>query len=527
MTSGERMPSPNSPMAVARVLAGEHQHLDSLTLRHWRGAWMTWTGSEWIEHEHAALRSQLYKRLEACHYLDRKGEPTSWLPNKTKVTNLLEALAAVVHLPETVEPPTWSPRRDVDPPGTCVACTNGVLEVHTRTLHQPTPRYFNTVAVPFPYYADAPEPRRWLDFLDQVWPDDPESVAALQEWFGYVISGRTDLQKMLMLVGPTRSGKGTIARILAQLAGSVAGPTLLSLGTDFGLAPLLGKSLAIVSDARLGKGQHVQVVVERLLSISGEDILDVNRKYREQWTGKLGTRVMILSNEIPQFGDESAAISGRFVVLSMTESFLGREDHELYAALRAELPGILEWALCGLDRLAECGTFTDSVAGSDAARTMRDLASPISAFVQERCEVGPTYMTPVDTVWAAWKDWAEAAGVYRSSRQWLGRGLRAAAPRVRTTQPRDANGQQFRAFTGIRLLDTQRHGETRDYGSYRTYEKEGQQAPINGIEPGFPEMSGSALHARQGICPSCDGLGGDHLPGCPAVADRDPREDPA
>ena len=59
---------------------------------------------------------------------------------------------------------------------------------------------------------------------------------------------------MLLLIGPTRSGKGTIARMLTALIGSghVAGPTLASLGTNFGLSPLLGKPLAIISDARLG-----------------------------------------------------------------------------------------------------------------------------------------------------------------------------------------------------------------------------------------------------------------------------------
>lgn len=499
---------------------------------------MTWTGSHWIEFEHAALRSETYKRLEGCHYLDKTSEPTSWLPNKPKITNLLEALAAVIHLPEATEPPTWVPRYDTDPSGTCVACSNGILEVATRTLHTPTPRHFTTVAVPFPYKPDPSQPRRWLAFLSQLWPGDPQSIAALQEWFGYILSGRTDLHKMLMLVGPTRSGKGTIARILAQLAGSVAGPTLLSLGTDFGLAPLLGKSLAIVSDARLGRGNHIQVVVERLLSISGEDILDVNRKYREQWTGKLGTRVMILSNEIPQFGDESAAISGRFVVLSMNETFLGREDHALYESLCGELPGILEWALQGLDRLTAHGSFTDSEAGSDAARTMRDLASPISAFIQDRCEIGTDHTTPVDAVWSAWKQWAEDAGVGKSSRQWLGRSIRAASPRVRTAQPRDENGQQYRAFVGIRLVDahthadeagngqtstpplnwddTHRHGEKRESDEKRARKETGLWTPSGDIEPGFQDLSVSAFQepADQGACPSCDGFG-SHLPGCP------------
>ena len=135
-----------------------------------------------------------------------------------------------------------------------------MLYVASRELLKLTPRFFNRVAVPFEYESAAPEPIRWLKFLDQLWPDDPESIAALQEFFGYVLSGRTDLHKIMLLIGPTRSGKGTIARVLERLLGkgNVAGPTLASLGTNFGLSPLLGKPLAVVSDARLAGGNSTK-----------------------------------------------------------------------------------------------------------------------------------------------------------------------------------------------------------------------------------------------------------------------------
>ena len=70
----------------------------------------------------------------------------------------------------------------------------------------------------------------------------------------------------MMLVGPKRSGKGTIARILTDLIGkaNVAGPTLSGLGTNFGLAPLIGKPLAIIDDARLSGKADASVIAERL-----------------------------------------------------------------------------------------------------------------------------------------------------------------------------------------------------------------------------------------------------------------------
>ena len=125
----------------------------------------------------------------------------------------------------------------------------------------------------------------------------------LGEWFGYVVSGRLDLHKILLMVGPTRGGKGVIARVLSAMIGkrNVCGPTLNSLGGDFGLAPLIGKSLAVISDARF-VGKNSNVVVERLLSISGEDTLTVNIKYREQWTGKLPCRLHVISQRTAAAG---------------------------------------------------------------------------------------------------------------------------------------------------------------------------------------------------------------------------------
>ena len=114
----------------------------------------------------------------------------------------------------------------------------------------------------------------------------------------------------------------------------MAGPTLSSLAQNFGLAPLIGKPLAIISDARLGGRADVQVVVERLLSITGEDWLSIDRKFLPAWNGQLPTRFVILTNELPKLGDASGAIASRFIVLRLIQSFYGQEDQSLTAETR-------------------------------------------------------------------------------------------------------------------------------------------------------------------------------------------------
>ena len=46
------------------------------------------------------------------------------------------------------------------------ACTAvSLLHAETLKVHKLTPQFFGLVSVPFGYDADAPEPKRWLEFL--------------------------------------------------------------------------------------------------------------------------------------------------------------------------------------------------------------------------------------------------------------------------------------------------------------------------------------------------------------------------
>ena len=213
------------------------------------------------------------------------------------------------------------------------------------------------------------------------------------------------------------------------------------------MAPLIGKSLAVVADMRIS-GRDTSVVVERLLSISGEDTLTVNRKYRDQWTGKLSARIHVISNELPKLGDASAAIIGRFIMLVTTRSWLGNEDRTLEPDLQTELTGILNWALAGLERLilTNGNRFTHVEAGLEALTVMRDLASPVAAFVRERCVVKPDREVMIDELYAAYKRWAEDNGHSKKEKSTFGRDLRAAASSVKTKRPRHGQTDQRPTF---------------------------------------------------------------------------------
>ncbi len=269
------------------------------------------------------VRADLYAFLDGARRPGKApGASLPFDPNSDKVKNVHDALKALVHLPSERAPPCWV--GGGEEAGPIMPCRNGLLRIADGALLPHSADYFNTAAADFDYDPAAPQPAEWLRFLASLWPDDIESINTLQEMIGYILSGDGGHHKMFLLIGPTRSGKGTIGRILVKLLGGRGhvGVPLANLAGTFGLQPLLGKMLALVPDARLSGRSHT--IVERLLAISGQDDLTVERKNTTSITVRLPARFVFLTNVLPALADPSGTVAKRFIVLTMMNSFFGR-----------------------------------------------------------------------------------------------------------------------------------------------------------------------------------------------------------
>ena len=447
---------PGSPLESARAyIERERPHL-----LHHNDDWLAYNVSAYAYVEDGTMRSDLYAFLERAFLPISKEDQQKGItsnppynPTSAKVSNVLDALKAAAHRArDSFVPPCWLDG-DGPPPRELIAVRNGLLHLPTGELFDSTPRFFTRNALAFAYDAAAPTPARWLEFLASIWPDETDAVTLLQEVFGYLITPDTAQQKIFLMIGPTRSGKGTIARVLTELVGppNISAPSLSSLGDTHGAESLLGKQLAILSDVRLdGKANHA-AIAEWLLRISGEDAVTVPRKYKSAWEGRLSARFLLLSNMMPRFSDASPALANRFVPLLMTESFLGREDPDLTDKLLAELPGILNWSIEGWRRLRARGRFDLPQSARDAIQQLVELASPVATFIRERCEFDAEAATPKDDLFAEWKTWCEANNVLQGELNVFSRNLLAATSgRVASAKLRD-DGERVRVFRGIQL----------------------------------------------------------------------------
>lgn len=449
------------PLDLARCLQQRHYKVrEHATLVRWAHAWWTYDGIRFTEIDDEWLARAVYKFLdvvevEVIEETDggrtlRRKRITARAKTASEVTRAL--LGVVPMLGPNM--PQWTARLDGEPAAEqLVACTNGLLDMESLRVIEPTPRFFATTALGCAWDPAAPEPVEWLAFLRSIWGDDEESIRTLRQIFGYFLTADTSQQKLFALVGPKRSGKGTIARILKALLGTdaVVNPTLDSLERPFGLAAFVGKSLAIIGDARLGGRSEQATVVERLLSISGEDPILIDRKNRDPVNVRLRTRVLLISNELPRLYDASGALASRFVILQMTRSFYGAEDTGLEQKLLAELPGILRWAMDGRRDLAESGRFCEPAASLQAADDLLLASSPVTAFLRDLCVVDEMAWVECGTLYSRYQGWCESNGNKPTSAQGFGRDLRAVVPGLSTTQPRLNGGQRERRYHGIGL----------------------------------------------------------------------------
>lgn len=450
---------PSRTRPVAEVFINEFYTLNGQkTLRLYAGQFFKWNGRCWTPFDADEIKAEILRFLTDDVAVEQIKESRSY-SNEVSYTHfpavernareVLSAVQGLVRLPKGTEPNSWigegEPPYD---PGNLIFGPTKVYDWKNRTFRNPNPGWFNLSCLPIDVDMKAPRPRRFQRFLKELFGDDREAVECLEEYLGLLLTCITLFQKMLLIVGPKRSGKGTLQRLIAAILGleNISSPRTSDFASRFGLQDLIGKLLAVVSDARFS-GRDIQKAIEVMLNITGEDFITIDKKFKEPVTLRLPTRIMILSNEEPRLPDASGAIISRFLVLKLNNSFYGREDIHLEQKLRAELPGILKILVRGLQRLMKRGSFIQPRSGQETLAEMSKLGNPVEAFVQERCEIGVGLRCSIGILCTAWKEWCLGNGIAPGPDNIFCRNLRAFTSLVR----RDGGNENF--YEGIALVD--------------------------------------------------------------------------
>lgn len=409
--------------------------------------WLIWNGSRWVVDD-VRFVIELAKATAKSIY----GEAAT-----ATTRELGDALAKHAHrsldvarIKAMIELAASDPRivvraADLDRHDHLLGVANGVVDLRTGKLRPARPEDLITRHSPVAYDPKAKCPT-WHRFLNRVTNSnrhltpnrrhDPgrKLAAYLQRAVGYALSGSTDEQVLFFLYGAGANGKTTFLKIVEE----VLGPELTrqlpydslverkqprSSSND--VARLHGARAAFTSEVEDGTSIAESLVKQ----LTGGEAISARFLYAEYFEFVPKFKLFIAGNHKPIIKGDDHGIWRRLQLVPFEVTIPeAQRDPRLLEKLRAELPGILAWAIRGhrrwlKERLAPPTLVTDAV------KEYRDEMDLLGEWIKDCCDVGPGKVLPARDGYRSYEQWAQANGLRPMSSPIFGRRLKERFPR--------------------------------------------------------------------------------------------------
>ncbi|WP_018126145.1 phage/plasmid primase, P4 family [Desulfovibrio oxyclinae] len=316
--------------------------------------------------------------------------------------------------------------------------------------------YLATVQLGVDFKPDSDrECSRWLSFLEET-VQTPEAIMQLQEFAGYCLTREVRFGKCLLLLGPGSDGKSTFLKILRSLVGpeNCSAVRFQDLDDQFQRVALYGKQLNISTE--VGSDAMESSMFKALVT---GDPVQAAFKHKDVFEFVPYCKLAFAANRLPRVLDNSDGFYRRVLPVQFKVQYLDgdpRQDKHLEEKLLAELDEIFLWALEGLRRLREQGSFTDCEETRLLVGDYKRLNNPVQAFIEECCEVGEGATVRKDEAYKAYREFCKDGGYKALSKENLFRDLKStvAGMGMQLTESRPRSEGRKRVLSGIRVLSS-------------------------------------------------------------------------
>jgi putative DNA primase/helicase len=213
-----------------------------------------------------------------------------------------------------------------------------------------------------------------------------EQIDLLQEVMGAVALGTMARhEKVLLLKGPGRSGKSTIAKIIEHLVPSDARSAVspFKWDSEYYLANMAGKRLNVVGELP----DDEAIPASHFKSVTGRDMLTGRHPTHRPFNFRNTAAHIFNANHYVFTKDHSEAFYARWILMDFRNSRLGTDEtinvNLAEQIIRDELPAIMAWALQGAKRLQERGNFPTTKAHNRLMDQWRRRTSTLMEFLQD------------------------------------------------------------------------------------------------------------------------------------------------
>jgi P4 family phage/plasmid primase-like protien len=327
---------------------------------------------------------------------------------------------AMLHMAQSEDGIPVSPQ-DLDRDPWLLNVRNGTIDLKTGELRPHDPGDLITKLAPVEYDPNAPRDA-FEAFLEQILPSEPLRYF-VKRLIGYYLTADVSEQILAFAYGTGANGKSTLLNAILEVMGDYAkqaAPELLTVkqGTSHPteLADLLGKRFVPTIEVEDGKRLAESLVKQ----LTGSDWISARFMRQDFFQFKPTHKVVLAANHKPIVRGTDFAIWRRIKVIPFVVTIPPEEqDRSLPDKLRAELPGILAWAVEGCLEWQEYGLGEPEEvrAASEDYRTEMDV---LAAFIDARCVEAKHASAKASKLYEAYRFWSDEVGEYAESQRRFG-----------------------------------------------------------------------------------------------------------
>jgi len=396
--------------AVAETLIAKF--MNKICYNEERKAWLVYDGNRWDFNAPGGIRPLLRDTIEQLYISAAKLDPESRLAAIKRLKPLESSLTQRNILEMTSTYPEVIVRSGaLDSDLYLLNLANGTLNLKTGKLHDHRPADYITKKCPVNFDPSAKCPM-WLTFLDKIMGGNQEMVRFLQIAIGYSLTGDISEQCFFVCNGIGANGKTTMMNTIKSLMGDYgtqADPRVLMVrekengGPTPELARLAGARFVATSEAEDGQ----RFAEAQIKLMTGSDPITARFLHRNQFEFVPQYTIWFSTNHKPVVRGNDHGIWRRIHLIPFSVTIPSHEqDKHLERKLRAEFPGILNWALDGCLEWQRNGLRLPEVV-SAATQEYRDDMDIFGQWVEACCVLNPEKVTPAKLLYESYKKWAE------------------------------------------------------------------------------------------------------------------------
>lgn len=389
-------------------------HGDNLRYCYRLARWFVWTGRKWEvdEGERAEqLASEtvrhLYAAISTIEDSERREKIAGWARKSESERSLRAAVSLARSRPGIPVKPD-----DLDRDPWLLNCPNGTLDLKTGHLGRHERADLITKCCAAEYDPEAVAPI-FEAFLRRIFGGNDRLARFVQRCIGYALTGDTSEQVAFIWWGAGANGKSTFVNacldLLADYGLSTPSETLLLKHSDSipnDVARLKGARFVAATETEDGR----RLAESKLKAMTGQDRISARFMRAEWFDFQPSFKLFLATNHKPEIKGTDWAIWRRIRLVPFTVTIPDDEqDKALGDKLRAELPGILAWAVRGCLEWQRIGLQPpDEVIA--ATNEYRNESDQLGRFIDERCITGDGFQARARALYLEYKKWADGAG---------------------------------------------------------------------------------------------------------------------